>query len=102
MKRIISNKYLDVTDDEFSYYKNSLETALGPNPLAGMFTADEDGLVIDIIMEPSKPFALIALFFLLNIKHNQVLRKFASKMKRLDELEKRLEDLEEKINEKSS
>lgn len=96
MKKIISNKYLDITPEEFEYYQ-TLEKSLGPNPLTGMFKSNSDGLITAITLDPNKPQAMISIFFLLNLRFNQALRKFAEKVEKIENLEKKILELEDKI-----
>ena len=99
MKKIISNKHLELSKDEFIYYKDTLEKALGPNPLVGMFKTDNDGIITSINLDANQPRPMISIFFLLNVRFNQALRRFADKVEIIEGLEDRILALEKRLDE---
>lgn len=95
MIKAIANKKLDLTKEEFDYYLE-LEKSFGKDSFYDLFKTNDDGVITAITPSPSQPTAMLLIFFLLNVMHNQRLRKLDSWVEKLDKLEARVASLEKK------
>lgn len=104
MIRAVGNKRLDLSDDEFEYYKSLIEH-IDKKEFNGIFQTDENGIITNVMPSPEKQTSLVAYFFLMNVSFNQRLRKLDSFIENkefryqseIKSLEKRLAILENKI-----
>ena len=97
MIKVIANKKIDISKDEYRYYLE-LKRAFGSEPFIGLFKTDENGKITTIDMSPDKPIAIVLVFFLLNVRFNQALRVVENKLDKISELEVKISKLEEKLN----
>ena len=105
MIRAIANKRLDLSDGEFSYYKEILRE-IGADDFRGLFDTDKNGLIISIAPPVERSIPMLVLFFVLNVMMNQRVRMLNSEAKslrlavgedRINTLESRVEELEKLI-----
>ncbi len=96
MIKAIANQRLDLTKEEFEYYQD-LEKNFGKDAFLGLFKSNEDGHIIAITPSPSQPTAMLLIFFLLNVMHNQKLRKLDAWVEKLDKMDARIQALEKVI-----
>lgn len=96
MIKAIANQRLDLTREEFEYYQE-LEKNFGKEAFYGLFRSDSDGQIAAITPSPSQPTAMLLVFFLLNVMHNQRLRKLDAWVEKVDRIEARINKLEEAI-----
>jgi hypothetical protein len=96
MIKAIANQKLDLTKEEFEYYQE-LEKNFGREGFYGLFKADDNGNITAITPSPSQPTAMLLIFFLLNVMHNQKLRKLDSWVEKVDRLDSRIAALEKVI-----
>lgn len=95
MIKAIANKRLNLSSEEYEYYLE-LEKNFGSEAFLGLFNTDNDGNITSITPSPTQPTAMLLIFFLLNLMHNQKLRKLDSWILKIDNLEARLAALEGK------
>ena len=95
MIRAIANKRLDISDDEFSYFK-SIKTEIGIDSFRGLFSTDNNGIITTITPPPDKATPMVVLFFVLNVMMNQRVRALDRKISS-NNFENRLRSLEEKM-----
>lgn len=104
MIRAVGNKRLDLSDDEFEYYKNLIEH-VDKKEFVGIFKTDKNGTITNVMPDPQKQTSLIVYFFLMNVSFNQRLRKLDTFMKskevshknEIENLNNRIKILENKI-----
>ncbi len=77
--RIVNNKRIDMTDDEFKLFQGICESYSrdnfnGKELFNELFETDEDGLII-CLKPPTKMFSFEVTIFLLNLMTHQHLRK---------------------------
>jgi hypothetical protein len=93
MIKAIANKKLDLTKEEHEYYLD-LEKNFGKEAFYDLFKTDDDGNITAITPSPSQPTVMLLIFFLLNVMHNQKLRKLDRSIAKIDALESRIAALE--------
>ena len=93
MIKAIANQKLDLNKEEFEYYQE-LEKSFGKDAFHGLFKTNDDGHIIAITPSPSQPTAMLLIFFLLNVMHNQKLRKLDTWVEKVDKLEQKIQELE--------
>jgi hypothetical protein len=96
MIKAIANKKIDLSKEEFEYYKKLKET-FGEDSFRGLFNTDNKGKITSITPSPSQPIAMVLIFFILNVMMNQRLRAFEQTMSKVSELEKKVEKLQKKV-----
>lgn len=96
MIKAIANQRLEITKEEFEYYQE-LEKNFGKEAFYGLFRTDDDGIITAITPSPSQPTAMLLIFFLLNVMHNQKLRKLDAWVEKVDGLDARISALEKVI-----
>ena len=96
MIKAIANKRLDLTKEEYDYYLE-LENNFGKDAFYDLFKTDDFGHIIAITPSPSQPTAMLLIFFLLNVMHNQKLRKLDSWLEKVEKLDSRIQALEKII-----
>lgn len=93
MIKAVANKRLDLTKDEYDYYLE-LEKNFGREAFYELFDTDDNGIITAITPSPAQPTAMLLIFFLLNVMHNQKLRKMESWVEKIDKLDARVRELE--------
>lgn len=84
MIRLVNNKNLDMTDEEFAEFKAiclnyERKHFRGEDIFAGKFETNEDGRLIYIkSFHGNSPMSFEAMFFLMNLSQNQWLRAMVS------------------------
>lgn len=98
MINIIANRKIELSNDEFEYYKQ-LEGAYGKNIFYGLFETDKDsGKIIGIKPPVSTPIPMIILFFLLNVQMNQRLRAIDGATKNISNTLNEVLELKERVS----
>jgi len=96
MIRAIANKSLDLTGEEFEYYKE-LKNAFGEECMLSLFKSNKKGEIVAITPNLSSPTHLAVVFFFLNVMLNQRLRKVDGTIHRISSIEERLSAIEASI-----
>lgn len=97
MIRAIGNKRLDLSDDEFEYYKSLIEH-IDKKEFNGIFKTDKNGIITNVMPSPEKQTSLVAYFFLMNVSFNQRLRKLDSFIKNKEfKYQSKIKSLEDKL-----
>lgn len=96
MERVICNRRLDLTDEEYEYYLE-IEKTFGKSALLGMFETDRRGQITIISPSPASPTPTMLIFFLLNIQLNQKLRSLENGIANISVLERRVARLEKRL-----
>ena len=111
--RVISNKKVDMTDDEYKEYLQICRSYdrqffKGEELFKDLFETNEDGMIVFIKRLGSKQFSFEVMFFLSNLMQNQWLRLMATKLnnflvvadkklnEKLTEMDKKIEELNKK------
>jgi len=99
--RIIDNKAIDLTDEEFSLYqKICAGYPQGQDLFRGLFETDDDGCII-FIYPPTKPISMEVIIFIQNTMISQNLRRiYKEHDQALSELKEMKRMFEEKIKER--
>jgi len=99
--RIINNKRIDMTDDEFTIYQEIVESYSkdnfdGKQLFDNLFETDNDGLIV-CLKPPTKTFSFEVITFMQQIMLHGHLRKiykeFSAEIKEVRELKKELQNL---------
>jgi len=92
--KAIANKRVDLSADEFSYYK-LLSDKYGSDVFRSLFETDQNGIITSVMppLDGQTPMAVI--FYMLNVM-------FAQRMRILDARLDRLKFLEEKVDQLTS
>lgn len=85
MLQIVDHKNVDMTDEEFAYYKKlvaefTVGTANGAEQFRDLFDVDGDGCIIFIRPPIRKQIGWGILFFIQNLMINQRLRRMESQV----------------------
>ena len=97
MIRAIGNKRLDLSHEEFSYYKEMINH-VDEKEFVGIFETDKNGIITNVMPDPDKQTSLIVYFFLMNVSFNQRLRKLDSFITNKEfEYENKISIMQEKI-----
>lgn len=102
-KRVISNKFIDLNDQEYQTYQKIIE---GYDPkfhaetfFDGLFESDNNGMILFVQPPSKKQFTMECYMFLISVMHSQHLRQFR---KVIDDeilfLNKKVNDAIEKIS----
>lgn len=103
MFRIVDNKKIDLTDQEWQTYLDICKSYDQPPSIQGkdlfcdLFETDDNGIII-FLKPPTRQTSFEVIFFLTNIMHHQHLR---SMHKQVDDVCKKLEDELKKLKESS-
>ena len=95
MIRAIANKRLDISDDEYSYFKD-IKKEIGIDSFRGLFSTDNNGIIVSITPPLDRSTPMATLFFILNVMMNQRIRALDKKITSND-FEERLASLERKM-----
>lgn len=92
MIKAIANKRIDLSADEYTYYK-LLSDKYGIDSFKSLFETDQNGIVISVSppLDGQTPMAVI--FYMLNVMFTQRMRLLDSKLAKFDNLEKRVDQL---------
>lgn len=106
MLRVINNKRIDLTDDEFNAYQDickaySRENFDGKELFRDLFETNEEGIII-FLKPPTKMFSMEVVIFLQNVmlhqhlrriydEHNEEIKKVRELSAQLDEKLKQLD-----------
>ncbi len=83
MIRAIDNKPLDMSDDEYEYYK-ALVAEFGINTFRNLFESDETSGFITLVKPPiNNNIQLGVIFFLFNLMLNQRVREYEELIKQI-------------------
>lgn len=90
MKRIVDFKYVDMTNEEYQYYKNLIneftyDTVDGKDQFRDTFDVDGDGCITLIRPPLKKQMSWAVLFFLQNLMINQRLRRMEKRIEVINE-----------------
>ena len=90
MIKAVANKALDLTEDEFSYYK-LLVNKYGDSYFRDLFQTNKNGIITSVTppLDGQTPMAIV--FFLLNIMFSQRMRVVDAKISKLEALEKKVD-----------
>ena len=99
MIRAVGNKRLDLSEEEFSYYKKLIEH-VDQSEFNGIFESNKNGIILNVMPDPARQSSLVVYFFLMNVSFNQRLRKldeFLSYKDKIDILIEKVNKIENKI-----
>lgn len=100
--RVIDNKKVDMTDDEYNEYIKICRAydkpfCKGEELFRGLFETNDDGMIIYIKSLGNRQFTFEVIFFIMNLMQNQWLRAMAVKVNnKLAEIEQRMAAIEKK------
>lgn len=107
--RILNNKRIEMTDDEFTIYQGIVESYSkdnfdGKQLFDNLFETDNDGLIV-CLKPPTKTFSFEVVAFIQNIMVHQHLRKiykdFSAEIKEVRELKRELQELIDNVKKSS-
>lgn len=92
MIKAIANKRIDLSPEEFSYYK-LLSDKYGLDYFKSLFETDHNGIVTSISppLDGQTPMAII--FYMLNVMFTQRMRLLDAKLAKLEAMEKKVDHL---------
>ncbi len=99
--RIIDNKKVEMTEDEWRLYEeichsyDNPPTQRGKDLFIDLFEVDNDGIIIYLKPPNFRPCSFEVMFFLMGLMSHQHLRVM---YKKVDEKLKEIDELKEKIN----
>jgi len=93
--RIIANKRVEMTDDEFQFYQKICNSyPQGKDLFRDLFETDSEGMIV-FLVPPSKEFSMEVVLFLQNLMVHQHMRKiYKDHENALDDLNKYREEVE--------
>lgn len=96
--RIINNKRIELTEDEFKYYQEICKSyPSGKELFNDLFETDENGL-ITFLRPPQKNFSMEIIIYLQNVMlHQHVRAMYSENNKALKDLINRVAALEKKL-----
>ncbi len=92
MIRAIANKRLDLSNDEFEYYKILLEK-YGADSFRSLFDTDQNGIIISVSPPLDGQTPMAVMFYMLNVMFTQRMRLLDLKISKFDELEKKVDQV---------
>jgi hypothetical protein len=98
MIKVIASRNVELSKEEWAYYLE-IEAIFGDKALVGMFETNKIGEVTMVRPPVNRPTSMILIFFLLNLQHNQKLRKLTDGITSVKDLESRLAKVEKKLKE---
>jgi hypothetical protein len=98
MIKIIANRDVELSKEEWAYYQE-IEAIFGDKALIGMFETNKKGEITMVRPPVNRPTSMILIFFLLNLQHNQKLRKLTDGLTSVKDLEARVAKVEKKLKE---
>ncbi len=98
MIKIIANRDIELSKDEWEYYQE-IEKTFGDKAFVGMFETNKEGYITMVRPPLGKPTSMILIFFLLNVQFNQRLRQLADGITSVRDLEVRINKIEKKLKE---
>ena len=92
MIKAIANKRINLSAEEYNYYK-LLSDKYGEDCFRALFETDHNGVVISVSppLDGQTPMAII--FYMLNIMFTQRMRLLDSRMAKFEDLEKKVDHL---------
>lgn len=100
--RVISNKKVDMTDEEYSEYVKicrnyDRQFFKGEELFKDLFETNDDGMIIYIKSLGNRQFSFEVMFFIMNLMQNQWLRLMTKKVNQL--IESSSKKIDQKIEE---
>jgi len=88
--KAIANKRVELSNEEFEYFK-LLSNIYGQDSFRLLFETDNNGIITSISppLDGQTPMAIV--FYMLNVMFTQRIRLLDRKLSRLDELEKKVD-----------
>jgi len=95
--KAIANKRIDLSPEEFSYYK-ILSDKYGVDYFKSLFETDHNGIVISVSppLDGQTPMAII--FYMLNVMFTQRMRLLDAKITKFEAIEKKVDHLYEVVS----
>lgn len=92
MIKAIANKRIDLSPEEFNYYK-LLSDKYGTDSFKTLFETDHNGIVISVSppLDGQTPMAII--FYMLNVMFTQRMRLLDAKISKFEAIEKKVDQL---------
>jgi hypothetical protein len=100
--RLIGNKRIELTDDEFKIYQEICQSYSranfdGKSLFNELFETDEEGLIV-LLRPPKKMFSMEVVLFLQNLMLQQHLRKvYTEHYAAMDHMKKMFDDVEKQL-----
>jgi hypothetical protein len=101
--RIVCNKKLDMTDDEFKMYENIIRSytssnVKGEDLFIDLFESNNEGIITFLIPPSKRQTSLEIFLFLMSLQQHQLLRKMFNEVEYLvKQLKEKIEILDKKI-----
>lgn len=92
MIKAIANKRIDISNEEFEYYK-LLSNKYGSDVFRSLFETDKNGIVISVSPPLDGQTPMAAIFFMLNVMFTQRMRLLDAKIKKIEALEEKVDKI---------
>jgi hypothetical protein len=90
--KAIANKRIDISNEEFEYYK-LLSNKYGSDVFRSLFETDKNGIVISVSPPLDGQTPMAAIFFMLNVMFTQRMRLLDAKIKKIEALEEKVDKI---------
>lgn len=92
MIRALANKRIDLSDEEYNYYK-VLSEKYGTDSFRGLFETDKNGIVTSVSPPLDGQTPMATIFFMLNVMFTQRMRIIDKKIAKFNEMEEKVDQL---------
>jgi hypothetical protein len=90
--RALANKRIDLSDEEYNYYK-ILSEKYGTDSFRGLFETDKNGIITSVSPPLDGQTPMATIFFMLNVMFTQRMRILDAKIGKLNDLEEKVDQI---------
>ena len=92
MIRAVANKRLDLSGEEYSYFKD-IKDKMGEDDFRGLFSSNKNGIITSVTPPADRKTPMVILFFLLNVMMNQRIRMLDFKLSDVEEMDNKFKGI---------
>lgn len=92
MIRAVANKRLDLSSEEYSYFKD-IKDKMGEHDFRGLFSSNKNGIITSVTPPADRKTPMVILFFLLNVMMNQRIRMLDFKLSDVEEMDNKFKGI---------
>jgi hypothetical protein len=92
MIRAVANKRLDLSGEEYSYFKD-IKDEMGEDDFRGLFSSNKNGIITSVTPPADRKTPMVILFFLLNVMMNQRIRMLDFKLSDVEEMDNKFKGI---------
>jgi hypothetical protein len=92
MIRAVANKRLDLSSEEYSYFKD-IRGKVGEDDFRGLFSSNKNGIITSVTPPVDRKTPMVILFFLLNVMMNQRIRMLDFKLSDVEEMDNKIKGI---------